>query len=142
MSTPTTDRLDVRASWTTSIAPTATVDTELAASPSSRAVVLRSDGDGYLAVGLAGHFSAADAGTIADLLDTHRTAGRRGLTVELGRLRSWTPALARVLGRARIRHLVHGATVRLHDAPPGLLDDLGRPEAVTFGVAVGRVRRR
>ena len=141
MSTPTTDRLDVRASSTAPTStPAPTVDAELAASRSSRAVVLRSDGDGHLVVGLAGDFSTADAGAVADLLQTHRTSGRRGLTVELRRLHSWTPALARVLGRARIRHLVHGASVRLRDAPASLLDDLGCPEAVTFGVAVGRVR--
>jgi hypothetical protein len=100
------------------------VDAELAGlEPSSgeSAVAIRSYADGYLVMGISGPVDRARARRIAALLRDLRPHSTRGLLIVLTRLGSWNPYLARVLGQARIHHLIDGGSFELHDAPIGLL---------------------
>jgi hypothetical protein len=112
------------------------VDAELAGlRPSSgeSAVATRSYADGYRVMGLAGPVDRAMAHRIGTLLRDLRPYSTRGLLIVLTRLGAWDPYLARILGQARIHHLIDGGSFELHDPPPGLLAALradpafGRP---------------
>ena len=100
------------------------VDAELAglAPPSGgSAVAIHSYADGYLVMGISGPVDRAVARRIGALLRDLRPHSTHGLLIVLTRLGSWNPSLARVLGQARIHHLIDGGSFELHDAPVGLL---------------------
>jgi hypothetical protein len=59
------------------------------------------------------------------LLGELRVRGHRELVITLAGLGRWHPQLARVLAHARIRYLVDGAHVELHDLPDALALALG-----------------
>jgi hypothetical protein len=112
------------------------VDAELAGlgpSADESAVSIRSYANGYLVMGVSGPVDRAMARRIGALLRDLRPHSTRGLLVVLIRLGAWNPHLARVLGQARIHHLIDGGAFELHDAPPRLLAALradptfGRP---------------
>ncbi|MDT7745932.1 MAG: hypothetical protein QOE59_5010 [Actinomycetota bacterium] len=114
------------------------VDAELAGlAPSSgeSAVAIRNYADGYVVMGVSGPVDLATARRIGTLLRGLRPHSTRGLLIVLTRLGAWNPHLARVLGQARIHHLIDGGAFELHDAPTGLLTALradpafGRPPA-------------
>ena len=127
------------------------VDAELAGlGPSSgeSAVSIHSYAHGYLVMGVSGPVDRATARRIGALLRDLRPHSTRGLLVVLTRLGSWDPHLARVLGQARIHHLIDGGAFELHDAPTGLLTALradpafGRPTAAGTDVLPTRGRPR
>jgi hypothetical protein len=98
-------------------------------------VAIRSSAEGYLVVGVSGSVDRAMARRIGTLLRDLRPHSTRGLLIVLTRLGTWNPHLARVLGQARIHHLIDGGAFEVHDAPPGLLAAVradpasGRPPA-------------
>jgi hypothetical protein len=112
------------------------VDAELAGvgpSPGESAVAIRSYAHGYLVMGVSGPVDRATARRIGALLRDLRPHSTHGLSIVLTRLGAWDPHLARVLGQARIHHLIDGGPFEIHDAPTGLLAALradptvGRP---------------
>jgi hypothetical protein len=97
------------------------VDAELGTSPGEPAVATRIYADGYLVMGVSGPVDRAMARRIGVLLRDLRPHSTRGLLMVLTRLGAWDTRLARVLGQARIHHLIDGGAFELHDAPTGLL---------------------
>ncbi len=85
------------------------------------AVAFRSYGAGCLAVGVAGPVERAMARRVGGLLRGLRPHSRHELLITFALLESWDPQLARVIGQARIHHLIDGGHVELRDAPPGLV---------------------
>jgi len=85
------------------------------------AVAFRSYGAGCLAVGVAGPVDRAMARRVGGLLRDLRPHSRHELLITFALLESWDPQLARVIGQARIHHLIDGGHVELRDAPPGLV---------------------
>ena len=94
----------------------------------------REYGPGCVCLGVAGPIDRDTAQRLEDLLAEVRVRGYRELIVTLAGLGSWHPNLARVLARARIKHLVAGAHVELHDIPDPLAAALGPAAATTFRV--------
>jgi MoxR-like ATPase len=125
------------------------IDAELAGlgPPSGEsAVAIRSYADGHLVMGISGPVDRAMARRIGALLRDLRPHSTRGLLIVLTRLEAWNPHLARVLGQARIHHLIDGGSFELHDAPNGLLVALradpafGRPSTAESRPVPGRYR--
>lgn len=81
------------------------------------AVALRDYGPGCLCLGIAGPVDRAMVALLQVLLAGLRVRGRHDLTITLAGLGPWHPQLARVLGHARIQHLVAGAHVEFHHLP-------------------------
>jgi hypothetical protein len=105
---------------------------ELADTPSNRpAMALRGFGEGCVAVGLAGAVDRARAHRIGVLLRELRPRSTRELVVTLERLGRWHPHLVRVIGQARIHHLIDGGRFELRGTTPDLAEALGlAPSAV------------
>ena len=100
------------------------VDTELAElgpAHGTSAVAIRSYADGYLVMGVSGPVDRPMARRIGALLRDLRPHSAHGLLIVLTRLGAWDPHLARVLGQARIHHLIDGGPFELLDAPTPLL---------------------
>jgi hypothetical protein len=89
------------------------------------AVALRDYGDGCVAVGLAGAVDRARAHRIGVLLRELRPRSTRELVVTFERLGRWHPHLVRVIGQARIHHLIDGGRFELRGTTPDLADALG-----------------
>lgn len=95
------------------------------------AVALRSYGDGCVAVGVAGAVDRARAARIGVLLRELRPRSTRELVVTFERLGRWHPHLVRVIGQARIHHLIDGGRFELRGTTPDLAEALGlAPSAV------------
>ncbi len=92
------------------------------------AVALRGFGDGYLVVGIAGSVDRARAHRIGGLLGELRSRSLQELVLSFGRLGHWDPQLVRVIGQARIHHLIDGGRLELRDTPPQLAAALGPPQ--------------
>ncbi|MCD2197630.1 hypothetical protein LQ327_30090 [Actinomycetospora endophytica] len=84
------------------------------------AVAVRYFGPGCVAVGMAGPVDQAAVERLAALLHELRPHSSRELLLVFGRLDSWHPYLARVLGQARIQRLIDGALVEFHNPPTTL----------------------
>jgi hypothetical protein len=104
----------------------------LAGTPADKpAMALRSYGDGCVAVGLAGAVDRARAHRIGVLLRELRPRSTRELVVTFERLGRWHPHLVRVIGQARIHHLIDGSRFELRGTTPDLTEALGlAPSAV------------
>jgi hypothetical protein len=89
------------------------------------AVALRDYGDGCVVVGLAGAVDRARAHRIGVLLRELRPRSTRELVVSFERLGRWHPHLVRVIGQARIHHLIDGGRFELRGTTPRLAEALG-----------------
>ena len=110
------------------------VEGELAARGSPHleaAVALRSYGDGCVAVGIAGPVDRDTARQVGTLLRALRPFSTRELSLTLVLLGPWNPQLARVIGRARVHHLIDGGHLDLRGAPTEMLAALGAPPSTT-----------
>jgi hypothetical protein len=97
-----------------------------AATPTDKpAVALRDYGEGCVAVGLAGVVDRARALRIGVLLRELRPRSTRELVVTFERLGRWHPHLVRVIGQARIHHLIDGGRFELRGTTPDLAEALG-----------------
>ncbi len=94
----------------------------------------REYGPGCVCLGLAGPIDRDTAERFEDLLVEVRVRGYHELIITLAGLGAWHPHVARVLARARIKHLVAGAHVELHDVPDPLAVALGPAAATTFRI--------
>jgi hypothetical protein len=106
------------------------VEDELASRGSPRreaAVAMRSYGDGCVAVGIAGPVDRAMAGRFGTLLRGLRPFSTRELLLTLVLLGPWDPQLARVIGQARVHHLIDGGRLDLRGAPPEMFGVIGAP---------------
>lgn len=106
------------------------VEGELASRCSPRgeaAVALRSYGDGCVALGIAGPVDRPTAHLFGTLLRGLRPVSTRELLVTLALLGPWHPHLARVIGQARVHHLIDGGHLDLRSAPPEMFAALGVP---------------
>jgi hypothetical protein len=82
---------------------------------------LRSYDHGCLVVGVAGAVDRAMAERLGTLLRDLRPHSSCELVISFTLLDDWDPHLARVIGRARIQHLLDHARVELHDPPAALV---------------------
>jgi hypothetical protein len=106
------------------------VEGELALRGSPRgeaAVALRSYGNGCIAVGIAGPVDRRAARRFGTLLRGLRPFSTRELLLTLVLLGPWDPRLARVIGQARVQHLIDGGRMDLRDAPSELVAASGAP---------------
>jgi hypothetical protein len=90
-------------------------------------VALRSYGDGCVAVGIAGPVDRDTARRFGTLLRGLRPFSTRELLLTLALLGPWDPQLARVIGQARVHHLIDGGRLDLRGAPPEMFAVLGTP---------------
>jgi hypothetical protein len=95
--------------------------------PGATAVALRSYGDGRVAVGIAGPVDRDTARRFGTLLRGLRPFSTRELLLTLALLGPWDPQLARVIGQARVHHLIDGGRLDLRGAPPEMFAVLGAP---------------
>ncbi len=110
------------------------VEGELAPRGSPRseaAVALRSYGDGCVAVGIAGPVDRDATRRIGTLLRGLRPFSTREISLTLVLLGPWEPQLARVIGRARVHHLIDGGRLYLRGAPSEMFAALGAPPSNT-----------
>lgn len=115
---------------------------ELALRSDSReaATATRVYGEGCLVLVLGGVFDRAALQRLRDLTgELHRLAAVE-LVIDLSRLRNCPPRLVRAVARIRVKRLVHGARVELHNPPPEIAADLGDTPAQTFDLAVDDLR--
>jgi len=91
------------------------------------AVALRSYGNGCIAVGIAGAVDRRAARRFATLLRGLRPFSTCELLLTLTLLGPWDPRLARVIGQARVHHLIDGGRMDLRGAPSELLAAIGAP---------------
>ncbi len=106
------------------------------------AVAFRSYPGGHVVVGVSGAVDRAMARRIGTLLRDLRPHSSQGLVLTLARLGPWDPHLARVLGQARIHHLIDGGPLELHDAPVPLLAALRPDGPITALSSRGPAARR
>jgi hypothetical protein len=99
--------------------------------PHQSDVAVRTYGDGYVAVGLAGPVDRFAASRFGTLLRGLRPVSTRELLVTLLLLGSWDPQLSRVIKQARVHHLTDGGRLDLRGAPPEMLAVLGAPPSNT-----------
>jgi hypothetical protein len=95
--------------------------------PGATDVALRSYGDGCVAVGIAGPVDRDTARRFGTLLRGLRPFSTRELLLTLALLGPWDPQLARVIGQARVHHLIDGGRLDLRGAPPEMFAVLGAP---------------
>jgi hypothetical protein len=95
--------------------------------PGATDVALRSYGDGRVAVGIAGPVDNVTARRFGSLLRGLRPFSTGELLVTLALLGSWDPQLARVIGQARVHHLIDGGRLDLRGAPPEMFAVIGAP---------------
>ncbi len=105
------------------------------------AIAMRTYGPGCLALALAGTFDRAGIERLRTLAPTVDGLVRVELVVDLSRLTSCRPALARALAQLRIRCLTAGAHVELRSPPAALAVELGHAPAAAFTVLDGPVAR-
>jgi STAS domain len=84
-------------------------------------------GAGCLALAVRGCFEQCPRELLRALADELPRAASRELVVDCSGLEVCDPALARALARVRIRCLTRGARVELHEPPPALAAEIGRP---------------
>lgn len=99
-----------------------------AADPDSWAPSIRGHryGEGCLALALAGTFDRVGVERVHALALELDVLAAVELSVDLSELRDCTPALARALGRLRIRRLTAGARVELYSPPRELAAEMGQ----------------
>jgi hypothetical protein len=85
--------------------------------PHQSDVAVRSYGDGYVAVGIAGPVDRSAASRFGTLLRGLRPISTRELLVTLALLGPWDPQLRRVIKQARVHRLVDGGRLDLRGAP-------------------------
>jgi hypothetical protein len=110
------------------------VEGELASRASPRgeaAVALRSYGEGCVAVGIAGPVDRLMARRFGILLRDLRPFSTRELLLTLAQLGPWDSQLARVIGQARVQHLIDGGRLDLRDAPPEMFAAVGAPPSTS-----------
>jgi anti-anti-sigma regulatory factor len=93
------------------------------------ALGVRRYGPGCIALALRGRFDHGARELLHALSDELPHLARRELAVDLSGLDRCDRTLARAIGRLRIRCLAREARVELHDPPPALAVELGRPVA-------------
>jgi len=91
------------------------------------ALGIRRYGPGCIALALRGRFDRGARELLAALCDEVPHLARRELAIDCSRLERCDGMLARAIGRLRIRCLARDAQVELHDPPPALAVELGRP---------------
>jgi hypothetical protein len=99
--------------------------------PDKSDVAVRSYGDGYVAVGIAGPVDRFAASRFGTLLRGLRPVSPRELLVTLVLLGPWHPQLSRVIKQARVHHLIDGGRLDLRGAPPEMLAALSVPPSNT-----------
>jgi hypothetical protein len=99
--------------------------------PDESDVAVRSYGDGYVAVGIAGPVDRFAASRLGTLLRGLRPVSTRELLVTMVLLGPWDPQLARVIKQARVHHLIDGGRLDLRGAPPEMFAVLGVPPSHT-----------
>ncbi len=95
--------------------------------PGATDVALRSYGDRCVAVGIAGPVDRDTARRFGTLLRGLRPFSTRELLLTLALLGPWDPQLARVIGQARVHHLIDGGRLDLRGASPEMFAVLGAP---------------
>lgn len=85
------------------------------------AVALRSYGEGCVVVGVAGPVDRAMARRIGTLLRGLRPFSTRELLLTFVRVGPWDPQLVRVIGQARVHHLIDGGRLDLRGTPPAMV---------------------
>ncbi|MDT7742329.1 MAG: hypothetical protein QOE59_1407 [Actinomycetota bacterium] len=91
------------------------------------ALGIRRYGYGCIALALRGRFDRSARELLQALSDEVPHLARRELAIDLSGLERCDGMLARAIGRLRIRCLTRDARVELHDPPPALAVELGRP---------------
>jgi hypothetical protein len=89
------------------------------------AVALRSYGEGCVVVGIAGPVDRATARELGTLLRGLRPFSTRELLLTFVRVGPWDPQLVRVIGQARVHHLIDGGRLDLRGAPPTVVAAMG-----------------
>ncbi len=91
------------------------------------ALGIRRYGPGCIALALRGRFDRGARDVLQALSDEVPSLARHELAIDLSGLERCDGTLARAIGRLRIRCLAREARVELHDLPPALAAELGRP---------------
>jgi hypothetical protein len=108
------------------------VESELASRRSAldeSAVAVRRFGEGSVVVGITGPVDRPTARRIGVLLRSLRPFSTRELVLTFVLLGPWDPQLARVIGQARVHHLIDGGRLDLHHAPTEMFTAVGAPAA-------------
>jgi hypothetical protein len=84
-------------------------------------------GPGCIALALRGRFDRGSRDLLRALADELPRLADHELVIDLSGLEQCDRVLARIIGRLRIRCLTREASVEMHDLPPGLAAELGRP---------------
>lgn len=108
------------------------------------ALALRTYGEGCVVLALAGTFGRAGVERLHDLMGDVDRLATVELVVELSLLVGGEPALARALAGLRMRRLVAGTRVELHNPPPELTLELGHTptQAITVTDTADRTGER